>query len=137
MIFYVGASALVLITFWLEIPGAFGLIFSTAFTGTAAAGGFATPVLLSTGENAAMAFFTYLAVLDAGLVVAARSRGWWWLVGLAGAAGLGSQLLESLSSFAWDQLAALVLVYVVLTLVGEDLSDRLRRQWLQGPAAMA
>jgi phosphonate transport system permease protein len=52
------------------------------------------------------------------------------VVGLAGAAGLGSQLLESLSSFAWDQLAALVLVYAALTLLGEDLSDRLRRRWL-------
>ncbi|MEY3372220.1 MAG: hypothetical protein RLZZ537_688, partial [Pseudomonadota bacterium] len=52
------------------------------------------------------------------------------VVGLAGAAGLGSQLLESLSSFAWDQLAALLLVYAALTLVGEDISDRLRRRWL-------
>jgi phosphonate transport system permease protein len=52
------------------------------------------------------------------------------VVGLAGAAGLGSQLLESLSSFAWDQLAALMLVYAALTLLGEDLSDRLRRRWL-------
>jgi glutamate/aspartate transport system permease protein len=31
------------------------------------------------------------------------------VVGLVGATGLGSQLLEALSSFAWDQLAALVL----------------------------
>ncbi len=54
------------------------------------------------------------------------------VVGLAGAAGLGSQLLESLSSFAWDQLAALLLVYAALTLVGEDISDRLRRRWLGG-----
>ena len=54
------------------------------------------------------------------------------VVGLAGAAGLGTQLLESLSSFAWDQLAALVLVYVALTLAGESLSDRLRRRWLGG-----
>jgi phosphonate transport system permease protein len=52
------------------------------------------------------------------------------VVGLAGATGLGSQLLESLSSFAWDQLLALVAVYALLTLVGEDLSDRARRRWL-------
>jgi phosphonate transport system permease protein len=51
------------------------------------------------------------------------------VVGLVGATGLGSQLLEALSSFAWDQLAALVLVYAALTLLGEDLSDR-ARQWL-------
>lgn len=52
------------------------------------------------------------------------------VVGLVGATGLGSQLLESLSSFAWDQLLALVAVYALLTLVGEDLSDRARHRWL-------
>ncbi|MFO7629437.1 MAG: phosphonate ABC transporter [Prochlorococcaceae cyanobacterium] len=54
------------------------------------------------------------------------------VVGLVGATGLGSQLLESLSGFAWDQLLALLLAYALLTLVGEDLSDRARRQLL-GP----
>ena len=52
------------------------------------------------------------------------------VVGLVGAAGLGTQLLESLSSFAWDQLLALLVVYALLTLVGEDLSDRARRRLL-------
>jgi phosphonate transport system permease protein len=51
------------------------------------------------------------------------------VVGLVGATGLGSQLLEALSSFAWDQIAALVLAYALLTLLGEDLSDR-TRHWL-------
>ena len=51
------------------------------------------------------------------------------VVGLVGATGLGSQLLEALSSFAGDQLLALVLAYALLTLLGEDLSDR-ARQWL-------
>jgi phosphonate transport system permease protein len=52
------------------------------------------------------------------------------VVSLVGATGLGSQLLESLSSFAWDQLLALVLVYALLTLLGEDLSDRWRARLL-------
>ena len=52
------------------------------------------------------------------------------VVGLVGATGLGSQLQESLSSFAWDQVLALVLVYAVLTLAGEELSDRLRARLL-------
>ena len=52
------------------------------------------------------------------------------VVGLVGATGLGSQLLESLSSFAWEQLLALVAVYALLTLAGEELSDRLRRRLL-------
>jgi phosphonate transport system permease protein len=55
------------------------------------------------------------------------------VVGLVGAAGLGTQLLESLSAFAWDQLLALLVVYALLTLVGEDLSDRARRQLLAPP----
>jgi len=50
------------------------------------------------------------------------------VVGLVGATGLGSQLLEALSGFAWDQLAALVLAYFLLTLLGEALSDRLRQR---------
>ncbi|WP_255088277.1 MULTISPECIES: ABC transporter permease [unclassified Synechococcus] len=52
------------------------------------------------------------------------------VVGLVGAAGLGTLLLEALSSFAVDQLLALVAVYAALTLVGEDLSDRARRRLL-------
>jgi len=55
------------------------------------------------------------------------------VVGLVGATGLGSQLLEALSSFAWDQLGALVAVYALLTLVGEDLSDRVRLQLMTSP----
>jgi phosphonate transport system permease protein len=57
------------------------------------------------------------------------------VVGLVGATGLGSQLLESLTAFAWDQLLALLVVYAALTLLGEDLSDRLRRRLLSAPGA--
>ena len=52
------------------------------------------------------------------------------VVGMVGASGLGNQLLEALSAFAYDQLAALVAVYALLTLLGEDLSDRCRRRLL-------
>jgi phosphonate transport system permease protein len=52
------------------------------------------------------------------------------VVGLMGATGLGSQLVESLSAFAWDQVLALVAAYALLTLVGEELSDQTRRQLL-------
>jgi len=54
------------------------------------------------------------------------------VVGLVAGTGLGSQLRESLSAFAWDQLALLLAAYAVLTLVGEDLSDRVRRRLLGG-----
>jgi len=59
------------------------------------------------------------------------------VVGLVGATGLGSQLMESLSAFAWDHILALVAVYSLLTLLGEDLSDRLRHQLLKAPDAAA
>ena len=42
----------------------------------AMAGGYATPILLSSGENRAVAFFSYLTVLNAGLLVVARRRRW-------------------------------------------------------------
>lgn len=53
------------------------------------------------------------------------------VVGLVAGTGLGSQLNESLSSFAFDQLALLLAVYALLTLLGEDLSDRVRHRLLQ------
>jgi phosphonate transport system permease protein len=55
------------------------------------------------------------------------------VVGLVGATGLGSELLESLSAFAWERILALVGVYGALTLLGEELSDRLRRRLLAFP----
>jgi len=53
------------------------------------------------------------------------------VVGLVAGTGLGSQLRESLSSFAFDQIALLLAAYALLTLVGEDLSDRTRQRLLQ------
>lgn len=42
----------------------------------ASVGGFLTPVLLSTGQDAAIPLFTYLAVLDAGILASAYWRRW-------------------------------------------------------------
>jgi len=53
------------------------------------------------------------------------------VVGLVAGTGLGSQLTESLSSFAFDQLLLLLGAYAVLTLLGEDLTDRARHRLLQ------
>jgi phosphonate transport system permease protein len=53
------------------------------------------------------------------------------VVGLVAGTGLGSQLRESLSAFAFDQLALLLAAYAVLTLLGEDLSDRARQTLLR------
>ena len=53
------------------------------------------------------------------------------VVGLVAGTGLGSQLNESLSAFAFDQLLLLLVAYAALTLLGEDLSDRARHRLLQ------
>ena len=42
-------------------------------------GGFATPLLLSTGSDRPLALFGYLLMLDVALLVVARRRGWGWL----------------------------------------------------------
>jgi hypothetical protein len=49
-------------------------------------GGFLTPLLLSTGEDNAFGLFSYIALLNAGLVAVALNRRWHFLV-LLGAAG--------------------------------------------------
>lgn len=45
-------------------------------------GGFATPVLLSTGADRPIGLFTYLLLLDVGLLALARQRGWTRLAAL-------------------------------------------------------
>lgn len=49
-----------------------------------AIGAYMTPILLSTGENKAVAFFSYLAVVNVGLLAASWRRNWPVIVGLSG-----------------------------------------------------
>jgi uncharacterized membrane protein len=53
-------------------------------------GGFATPILLSTGENRPVALFAYVAMLDAGVVVLAYRQKWHSLLAFA---SIGSAVL--------------------------------------------
>ncbi|MEK7708110.1 MAG: DUF2339 domain-containing protein, partial [Verrucomicrobiota bacterium] len=46
-------------------------------------GGFLTPYLLSTGQDNPLGLFGYLAILDAGLIVVALNRRWFFLTALA------------------------------------------------------
>jgi uncharacterized membrane protein len=57
-------------------------------------GGFLTPVLLSTGEDNSLALFSYIALLDLGLIAVAFRRRWQFLI-LLGA--LGTVLMQ----FGW------------------------------------
>ncbi|MBI3405658.1 MAG: DUF2339 domain-containing protein [Acidobacteria bacterium] len=45
----------------------------------ALAGGFLTPILTSTGQDAQVALFSYLAILNAGMIAVARFKDWRWL----------------------------------------------------------
>jgi len=47
-------------------------------------GGFLTPMLLSTGQDAPMGLFGYIALLNAGLLAVARHQRWFYLTALAG-----------------------------------------------------
>src|SRR5262249_31981285 len=46
-------------------------------------GGFATPILLSTGQDNPLGLFGYIAILDAGLILVAMHRRWLFLSGMA------------------------------------------------------
>ena len=52
------------------------------------------------------------------------------VVGVVGGVGLGWQLQESLSSFAWAQVALVTTTYITLTLIGETISEKTREYWL-------
>ncbi len=69
-----------------------------------AVGGYGTPIMLSTGQNKAVALFTYVALLNAGLLLASARRGWPMLVGLAGLMTLALELGWSMSFHTADQL---------------------------------
>jgi hypothetical protein len=54
-------------------------------------GGFLTPILLSTGQDNPLGLFGYIAILDAGLIVVALNRRWYFLTALA---ALGTAIMQ-------------------------------------------
>ncbi|HYV32232.1 MAG TPA: DUF2339 domain-containing protein, partial [Candidatus Binatia bacterium] len=55
-------------------------------------GGFLTPVLLSTGQDAPVGLFGYIALLDAGLLAVAQHQRWFYLAALAAAGTVMMQI---------------------------------------------
>ena len=53
------------------------------------------------------------------------------VVGIVGGIGLGWQLQESLSSFAWNQVIAITITFTTITLIGEFISDKINEYWLK------
>jgi uncharacterized membrane protein len=93
-------------------------------------GGFLVPLLLSTGRDNYPVLFTYIAILDLGMLAAVIARSWRWIGSLAYA---GTQLLF----WGWysehyhpeKRLAALLFqTAVFLIFAGADLAPNLRRR---------
>ena len=71
------AAAFVLMAMTTAMAGALALRYGAmAIAVLGLAGGYSTPVLLSTGQDAPWSFFGYLFLLDLGAIVMARSRRW-------------------------------------------------------------
>lgn len=90
-------------------------------------GGFLTPVLLSTGQDSPLGLFGYIAVLDAGLIVVALHRRWFFLAPLAAAGtaimqiGWAGKFFAAGSYFADDKIfiaLGILLGFTVLFLAG-------------------
>jgi len=75
-------------------------------------GGFLTPVLLSTGVNNPVGLFTYIALLDAGLVAVAMHRRWHYLVPLAAAGTVFMQYGWAIEFFTAPQVGTSLVVFL-------------------------
>ncbi len=52
------------------------------------------------------------------------------VVGTVGGVGLGWQLKESLSSFAWEEVLLITITFISITLIGETFSEKLQKRLL-------
>ena len=79
----------------------------------AIAGGFATPALLSTGDNREFALFAYVLLLDLGILALVRSKPWRWLLWLGFAGTLILYIAWYLEFYNRSQIA-LTLTFATL-----------------------
>jgi uncharacterized membrane protein len=103
-------------------------------------GGFLTPVLLSTGEDNPIGLFTYIALLDAGLIAVALTRRWHFLLALAALGTAGMELGWSEKFFTVDKIGTAMMVLLgfdALFLGGNEGAHRRKQsdKWFQGAAA--
>tara|TARA_Y100001970_G_scaffold294298_1_gene450030 strand:+ start:1053 stop:2567 length:1515 start_codon:yes stop_codon:yes gene_type:complete len=52
------------------------------------------------------------------------------VVGLIGSVGIGWQLQESLTSFAWNEVFILIIIYSSITLTGELINEKIQSHWI-------
>lgn len=75
-------------------------------------GGFLTPILLSSGRNRPVELFSYLALLDAGLVAVALRKRWNYLALLGAAATVLMQYGWMAKFFSADQVVVAMAIYL-------------------------
>lgn len=93
-------------------------------------GGFLTPVLLSTGVDNPAGLFSYIALLDAGLIAVALRRRWPWLVPLGAAGTIFMQLGWVREFYTADKLGVAVTVltgFNLLFFLANEVARRLAR----------
>ena len=103
-------------------------------------GGFLTPVLLSTGVDNPVGLFTYIALLDVGLIAVALTKRWHFLIALAALGTAGMELGWSEKFFQVDKIITAMVVLLgfdVLFLGGNEVAHRRKQAnaWFQGAAA--
>src|SRR5881296_1347828 len=80
-------------------------------------GGFLTPVLLSTGQDAPVALFGYIALLDAGLLAVSQHRRWFYLAALAAAGTVIMQIGWAREFFEREQYFIGNKVFIPMTIL--------------------
>lgn len=94
-------------------------------------GGFLTPVVLSTGEDNPLGLFSYLALLDLGLIAVVRRKRWDYLLGLAAAGTVILQAGWFLKFFTGARIHAAQGVFLGMpALFVGAFAWAVRRQWL-------
>jgi len=102
-------------------------------------GGFVTPALLSTGQDNPAVLFSYVGLLDAGLVAVALARPWPWLVALGALGTAVTQTVWALRFFAPTKLTMALVVLLAfdgLFLLASELARWRHRAatWWNGTA---
>ncbi|MSU35412.1 MAG: DUF2339 domain-containing protein [Pedosphaera sp.] len=103
-------------------------------------GGFLTPVLLSTGVENPVGLFSYIALLDAGLIAVALARRWHFLIVLGALGTAGMELGWSEQFFTVDKIVTAMVVLLgfdALFLGSNEVAQRRKQPniWFQGAAS--
>jgi hypothetical protein len=105
-------------------------------------GGFLTPILLSTGKDNPLGLFSYVALLDVGLMAIVRQRRWNYLVLLAALGTLGMELGWVNRFFTVDKAHIALGIFLsmeALFLAAFALSQKRQEvdEWISGAALIA